>query len=127
MYSTVKKMNSKPTNEASRIEGEFKKRIQNAKYELESKFIEFYTKLSGEETRLFTRLGEIESDAIHILKKSSVALLEITQAIEQILEIFKTNITSQRLLKNILEIYDKEIEEIKTNSKSRLTKNYFLL
>ena len=118
MFSTAKaKSNTEPTDEASKIEGEFKKRIQNARNEIESRFIELYAKLSEEEMRLLTKLDEIESDTIQSFKKSSVALHQITKAREQILEIFRNNGINRSLLKKNLEIYDKEIEEIKTNSK----------
>ena len=117
MFTTSKHDSIEVTDEVSRIEGEFKQRIQNARNEIGAKFKQFYAKLSEEEMRLLTKLDEIQSDTMQMFRKSSVALLEITQAKEHILGTFKINITSQSLLKKNLEMYDKEIDEIKANSK----------
>ncbi|KAI6647138.1 hypothetical protein LOD99_8874 [Oopsacas minuta] len=95
----------------------FKIRIQNARDEIQSKYLEFHSQLTKEESRLITRLDDIESEVLETFEKYSTSLNEITKAREQILSIFKTNTTNRDLLRNNLEIYDKEIQAIKENTK----------
>ena len=94
---------------------EFKERIQTARQEIQTRFIEFTDQLKQEETRLLEKLNEIENEVIKDIELSSKTLIEITQAREQTLATLKSN-TTNTLLKNTLEMYDKEIEAIKNQS-----------
>ena len=103
-------------NTTLQIITEFKQRIQIARQEIQTNFLESFNQLKKEETRLLYKLNEIENEIIKDFELSSKTLVEITQAREQILATLKSN-TTNALLKNTLEMYDKEIETIKKKSK----------
>ena len=65
---------------------------------------------------MLEKLNEIENEVIKDFELSSKTLVEITQAREQVLATLKSN-TTNTLLENTLEMYDKEIEAIKMKSK----------
>ena len=100
---------------------EFKARIQSSRNEIQTKFLLLFDKLKEEELRLLTKLDEIESDVIDKFNVSSATLTEILLAKENILGILKSN-TTNTLLKNTLEMYDKEIEDITKNSAIKSTR-----
>ena len=100
---------------------EFKTRIEFSRYEIRTRFLLLFDQVKEEETRLLTEIDEIERDVIDKFNASSASLTEITLARENILGILKSNSTST-LLKNNLEMYDKEIEDITTNSAVKSTK-----
>ena len=104
------------SDEALTSQTEFKERIQTARQEIQTKFIEFTDQLKQEETRLLEKLNEIDNDILKKFSISSKTLLEISQARKQILATLKSN-TTNTLLKKNLEMYDKEIESIKKKSK----------
>ena len=100
---------------------EFKTRIEFSRYEIRTRFLLLFDQVKEEETRLLTEIDEIERDIIDKFNASSASLTEIILARENILGILKSNSTST-LLKNNLEMYDKEIEDITTNSALKSTK-----
>ena len=93
----------------------FKGKIQTVRNDIQAKFMEFFDQLQSELIRLLEKLDEIENQVLTKFKKSSSTLMELSKARENALTILKSNSTSAFLGKNI-EMYDKEIEEIKTNS-----------
>ena len=107
-------VSTESTDEQPRIIIEFKARIQSSRNEIQTKFLLLFDELREEELRLLTKLDGIESDVIDKFNASSATLTEIILARENILGILKSN-TTNTLLKNTLEMYDKEIEDITTN------------
>ena len=103
-------------NRTLQIKTEFKQRIQIARQEIQTNFLELFNQLKKEEIRLLYKLNEIENEIIKDFELFSKTLVEITQAREQILATLKSN-TTNALLKNTLEMYDKEIKTIKKKSK----------
>ena len=103
-------------DEATKIKTEFKNRIQIARQEIQTKFGGYFDELRKEETRLLEKLNGIETETIKEFELSSKTLTEITHSREQVLATLKSNTTSA-LLKKTLDIYDKEMEDIKNKSK----------
>ena len=103
------------SEEELKIRTEFTEKIQNARQDIQTKFIELGDKLKQVETRLLERLDGIESEILNKFELSSKALLEISEAKKQIIGTLKTDLTNS-LARNTIEMYEKEIEKIKNNS-----------
>ena len=114
-------VSTQSSDQRTQIIVEFKARIKCSRDEIQTRFSRFNDQLKEDELRLLTKLDDIERDTIDKFNGSSASLSEILLARENILGILKSNTTST-LLKNNLEMYDKEIEEITTKSVIKSTK-----
>ena len=94
---------------------DFKDRVQTSRYEIQAKFMEFFEQLQSEMVRLLEKLDEIENEVLTKYNSSSDTIMEMFQARQNTLDILKSNSASGFLEKSI-EMYDKEIEDIKSNS-----------
>ena len=105
-----------PAESQDKSKTEFLNRVKETKSEIKTKFQNARKKLDEKELKILKRVEKIEKEIIDDYEKNASTLKEITQAKEQLLGTFKSN-TTNILLKKNLEIIDKEIEEIKKNSK----------
>ena len=104
------------SEEENQTRTEFKDKVQAVRNEIQTKFINLNEKLKEEETHLLNDLNKIENETLASFESTSRALVEIQQAKEQIVATLKNSLTNT-LLNNTIEMYDREIESIKKESR----------
>ena len=95
---------------------EFQNRVKNVKSDIKTKFLKVRKELDDKELNILKKVEEIEQEILENYERASISLKEINKLREHALAILKSNTTNKLLQKN-LEMYDKEIEEIKNSSK----------
>ena len=95
---------------------EFLDRVKNVKSDIKIKFERIRNQLDDKQLTIQKRIEEIESEIIKNYEKSVTTWKEITQAKENIRDIFKSN-TSNYLRRKNVEMYDREIAKLRQDSK----------
>ena len=105
---------SREVYDQSRID--FLHRVQTAKSEIRTKFQNLRNTINNQEERTLEKVEEIQQEILENYERTLTSLKELSQVRDQVLAGLKSNATNDFLRKN-LEMYDREIETVKKNSK----------
>ena len=107
---------SRESSDVDKSKTEFLNRVKTVKSEIRSKFLNLRKDLEDQELSALEKVEKIEREILEKFERASASLKEISQVRDGILAGLKSNATNN-LLKKSLEMYDKEIEQIKLDSK----------